>query len=77
MATPIDVEAESKAKLKGTVGGVQGILQIQESFANGITTREAAIAMLVEIYGFTSAVASRLLGQPKKIKQSTGNAVQQ
>lgn len=71
MQTPIDIEAEAKAKLKGTVGGVDGILSIQQSVASGITDYTAAIALLYEIYGFDNATAKRILGNPKKAKQVT------
>lgn len=72
------IEAESKAQLKGTVGGVQGILQIQQSVSQGITEYSAALAMLMEIYGFNAQVASLILGDPKKIKpQSQGKQFEQ
>jgi hypothetical protein len=56
--------AEAQANLKGTVGGVQGILQIQQSVAEGITKREAAISLLETIYGFDTQTANALLGNP-------------
>lgn len=58
-------EAEAKANLKGSVGGVQGILQLQQSVAAGTTDFESAVALLVEIYGFDEAKARRILGTPK------------
>lgn len=64
--TPVDIEAESKAKLKGTVGGVQGILAIQDSVSKGITDYNSAVALLFEIYGFDDKTARKLLGTPKK-----------
>ncbi len=64
--TPNDVEAEAKAKLKGSVGGVQGILEIQASVSQGITDYDAAISLLYEIFGFDDATARRILGNPKK-----------
>lgn len=57
-----DVEAEAKARLKGTVGGVQGVLQIQKSVTDGVTDYDAAINLLMEIYGFTLEVAQKILG---------------
>lgn len=63
--TPNDIEAEAKAKLKGTVGGVEGILSIQESVANGLTDYNSAIALLFEIYGFDEKTSKRILGNPK------------
>lgn len=68
--TPIDIEAESKAKLKGSVGGVQGILEIQLSVANGVTQYDAALSLLDEIYGFDSATASRILGNRSSIRRN-------
>lgn len=66
--TVTDIEAEAKAKLKGTVGGVQGILAIQDSVARGTTSIESAKTLLYEIYGFEDTVATKLLGKPKPIK---------
>lgn len=65
--TPIDIEAEAKARLKGSVGGVQGILEIQNSVSQGITDYSAAISLLYEIFGFDDATARRILGTPKKV----------
>jgi hypothetical protein len=58
---------DAQATLKGTVGGVQGILEIQKSVAQGITDRDAAIALLIEIYGFTEEQAVNVVGTPKAI----------
>ena len=58
---------DAQANLKGTVGGVQGILEIQKSVAQGITDRSAAIALLIEIYGFTEEQAINVVGTPKSI----------
>lgn len=57
----IDVEAESKAKLRGTVGGVSGIIQINQAVGRGEMTEAAAEAMLIEIYGFDEAQAAKLI----------------
>jgi hypothetical protein len=70
METPIDIEAEAKAKLKGTVGGVDGILSIQKSVSEGITDYNAAIALLYEIYGFDTKTAKQILGTPKKMEKT-------
>ena len=47
------------------VGGVQGILSIQQSFSEQKTTFESAITILVKIYGFNRQVSSALLGRPE------------
>jgi hypothetical protein len=66
--TPSDIEAEAKANLKGSVGGVQGILDIQASVAAGTTERSAALAVLDKIYGFSGEDAEAILGEPKPPK---------
>ena len=64
-------EAEAKANLKGSVGGVQGIIGIQQSVASGITDPASAIALLMEIYGFNEDIATRIIGTPKPIEPVT------
>lgn len=56
---------EAQASLKGSVGGVQALLEIQASYAQGLTTYESAINMLDIIYGYNKEQAVRLLGKPK------------
>ena len=55
---------KAQAGLRGSVGGVNGILGIQNSVTTGQTDRESAITILMEIYGFTKGVAEALLGKP-------------
>ena len=65
--TEEDAPASTKeqAALRGSVGGVQGILAVQASVSNGTTTRNAALSILTIIYGFTGEQANDLLGQPE------------
>jgi len=56
---------QAQATLKGSVGGVQGILGIQQSVSQGLTDFESAMSILTLIYGFTKNEASALLGQPE------------
>lgn len=63
--TPVDVEAAAKAALKGSVGGVQGILAIQAGVVAGTTTYDSALAILDLIYGISEVDARKILGQPK------------
>lgn len=70
-AEPVTDEAaaknmEAQAALRGSVGGVQGVLGIQASVSSGTTDMESAITILVEIYGFTREVSEALLGNVKK-----------
>lgn len=65
-AETIDIEAEAKAKLKGSVGGVQGILELQKSVQEGTTQYDAGIQILELIYGFDNKEARKILGQKQK-----------
>lgn len=65
--TPIDKEADAKAALKGSVGGVKGILAIQASVSQGITDYNAALKVLSEIFGFDESTGREILGEHKKI----------
>ncbi len=56
-----DKEAEARAALRGSVGGVQALLGVQAAVAAGTTSREAAIAILKLIYGFNEQEAQDLL----------------
>ena len=57
---------ESQAMLKGSVGGVQALLELQKSVSEGITDRTAAIAIIEEIYGIATETAEKMLGTPKE-----------
>lgn len=63
----LDKEADARAQLKGSVGGVQGIIQIQTAVAQGIADRGSAIALLELIYGFKKEEAISLLGDAEQI----------
>lgn len=65
----------AQATLKGSVGGVQGILQIQKEFAEGITSFGSAISILKLIYGFTEQEALDLLGNPQKVEEEPQESV--
>ena len=52
---------DASLSLRGTVGGVQGILQINNSVALGQISRENAINMLVEIYQYERSIAETLI----------------
>ena len=60
---------KAQANLRGTVGGVQGILDIQSSVSKGITDKDAAINLLIQIYGFDAESAEKMIGNPKPIQQ--------
>lgn len=67
-----EVETQkAQAQLRGSVGGVQGILAIQTAVSQGTATREAALSTLTIIYGFTDQQASDILGNPQPTQAQT------
>lgn len=68
-----DVEAEAKAKLKGTVGGVQGIIEINKAVGEGMMSESSAELLLMEIYGFDSSIAGKLI-EPSQRQITEPNA---
>jgi hypothetical protein len=64
-----DKEGDARSQLRGSVGGVQGIIQIQQSVAEGLTDRSSAAALLELIYGFDPTDALRLLGSVQEGEQ--------
>lgn len=63
---PVNIEAEAKAKLKGTVGGIQGLIEINKAVFEGIMSETAAELLIMEIYGFDSDTAKRLIELPEQ-----------
>lgn len=61
----VDEEAKARAQLRGSVGGVTGILQLQQSVSMGYTSKEAAIATLMFVYGYEESEAKEIVGQPR------------
>ena len=55
---------ESQAALRGSVGGVQGILEIQQSVSQQLTDYASGVAILVNIFGFDEQTAREVLGTP-------------
>jgi len=58
---PNDVEAEAKAKLRGSVGGVTSILDVATKVTEGTVGRDAGIAILEIIFGLSTEEANRML----------------
>jgi hypothetical protein len=65
IVVPVDEETlKAQASLRGSVGGVTGILGIQTSVSEGKTDFKSAVTILMEIYGFSEEVSIKLLGSP-------------
>jgi hypothetical protein len=56
---------KAQAQLKGSVGGVTGILSIQASVSQGLTDYESAVTILKEIFGIEDKLAREMLGTPE------------
>jgi hypothetical protein len=56
---------KAQATLKGSVGGVQALLEIQQAVSSGLADYESAIAIISEIYGISDELARKMLGTPK------------
>ncbi len=70
-----DKEVDARAALRGSVGGVQGIIGLQQSVAQGLTEIDAAVATLVNVYGYDDAQAKAIIGNPKvvvPVQQTSG-----
>jgi hypothetical protein len=63
----IDEGAKAKATLRGSVGGVTSILQIQQSVQAGTTSYEAGQSILEIIFGLSPTDAQRLLGSKQSL----------
>jgi DNA-binding Lrp family transcriptional regulator len=48
---------DAQAALKGSVGGVSGIITLLQNVKEGLIAETSAIAVLVELYGFTPEIA--------------------
>jgi len=61
---------EAQAQLKGSVGGVQALLSIQQAVSQGLTDLESAVVIISEIYGISDELARKMLGTPKEVVQT-------
>ncbi len=59
---------ESQANLKGSVGGVTALLELQQAVSAGTADKEAAIEIVKNIYGFDEATAEKMIGTPKELE---------
>lgn len=68
------VTLENQAKLRGSVGGVTGIVSILQGVAFGQISKESAIGILTTIYGLSETDANKMVGDtPTVTPPQTGN----
>jgi len=69
---------DSQAALKGSVGGVTGIITLLQNVNSGIIDAESAVSVLIELYGFQKDVArATVFGDelPTAVKQEMKNTL--
>lgn len=59
----VDENKKAQAVLRGSVGGVRALLEVQQSVQAKTTDKNSAIAILENIYGFEESVATEILGE--------------
>ena len=60
---------KAQANLRGSVGGVTGLISLLTSVAEGLMTRESAIGIMTVVYGFTSEEAQNILGPKIEVNE--------
>ena len=60
----VDELTKVRADLQGGAGGITSLLAIQAAVANGTTQYEAAVQMVIHIFGFPEATARAIIGMP-------------
>jgi DNA-binding MarR family transcriptional regulator len=61
-------EADAQAALKGSVGGVTGIITLLQNVKTGVIDPSSAISVLTELYGFTpEKAAATVLGSDSSV----------
>lgn len=59
--TDEDKILDSQLQLRGSVGGTTGLISLNQSVAEGFTNREAAIQILVNLYGVEEKTADQMV----------------
>jgi hypothetical protein len=54
----------AQTQLRGTIGGLDGIIALNNAVGMGQISREVAIATLVNYYGYDSGIAQQMVTQP-------------
>ena len=81
MNLPIQTEGTildmpSANKLRETVGGLQGIIEIAKAVASGLYDLEAGISLISSLYGITREEATQWLGTPTIANQEVLDQVE-
>lgn len=66
-----DKTADAQAQLKGSVGGVTALIELQKSVSQGYTQRKSAIEIVKTIYGIDEQTAEIMIGDPVETAPET------
>jgi len=53
----------AQTQLRGTIGGLDGIITLNRAVGTGQITRDVAVATLINYYGYDASVANQLITQ--------------
>jgi hypothetical protein len=59
--------AQAQTNLKGTVGGLDGIINLNAAVSRGELDRQTAVNTLVSYYGYDALTANSLITTPKEV----------
>lgn len=59
--------AQAQTNLKGTVGGLDGIINLNASVSSGAMERQTAVNTLINYYGYDAVTANSMITQPKEV----------
>lgn len=71
----IQKKIESQAVLRGSVGGVTALIELQQSVVNGYTPLESAIEIVKEIYGIEESIARKMIGNKSLTNNKTDEQI--
>lgn len=64
-----NVDEKSQAELRGSVGGVQALIEVIRAVSDGVLEVDAAVNIVVTIYGIDEQKAKDMIGNPKVIEK--------
>jgi hypothetical protein len=62
-------EKQAQASLKGSVGGVGGVITVLQNVNSGLIAPSSAIELLIQLYGFDEAIATAIVTGRKVTEQ--------
>lgn len=62
-------EKQAQASLKGSVGGVGGVITVLQNVNSGLIAASSAIELLIQLYGFDEAIATAIVTGRKVTEQ--------